>query len=176
MQFFTRVKASKLDFQNQPVDIAIYYGNEKHPDFYQVRLFEEFLIPVCTPEYAERFCLLESDSHLKEVTFLHCTESLEFLSPLNEWQHWLIATNRNPNILKHKYVFNHEELTMVAARNCMGVALGRYHLIKPYIESGELVALFERVSSGFGYDLICRKSDVTRPKIQAFLKWINEMI
>lgn len=171
-----RVKASKLDFQNQPVDIAIYYGNEKHPDFYHVRLFEEFLIPVCTPEYAKRFCLLDNDICLEEVTFLHCTESLEFLSPLNEWQHWLISTNRNLNILKHKYVFNHEELTMVAARNSMGVALGRYHLIKPYIESGELVAISERVPSGFGYDLICRKSDETRPKIHAFLKWINEMV
>ncbi|MBF4377119.1 LysR substrate-binding domain-containing protein, partial [Vibrio anguillarum] len=47
-----RVKASKLDFQNQPVDLAIYYGDNTHADFYHYRLFDEYLTPVCTPEYA----------------------------------------------------------------------------------------------------------------------------
>ncbi|SJN52882.1 LysR substrate-binding domain-containing protein [Vibrio ruber] len=171
-----RVKASKLDFQNQPVDIAIYYGDEKHPDFYRIRLFDEYLVPVCTPEYAERFGLGESDRRLSEATFLHCTESLEFLSPLTEWQHWLESTNRDTNILKHKYVFNHEELTMVAARISMGIALGRYNTIRSYLDSGELIAPFERVSSGFGYDLICPKGHETRPKLQAFLNWIKQYI
>lgn len=169
-----RVKASKLDFQNQPVDIAIYYGNETHPDFYHIRLFNEELVPVCTPEYADRFGLTKDDSRLESATFLHCTESLEFLSPLTEWQYWLSSTGRSASILKHKYVFNHEELTMVAARNSMGIALGRYQTIKSYIDSGELVSLFERIPSGYGYDLICPRGHETRPKLQAFLNWIGQ--
>ncbi|SJN60013.1 Glycine cleavage system transcriptional activator [Vibrio ruber DSM 16370] len=171
-----RVKASKLDFHNQPVDIAIYYGNETHPDFYHIRLFDEYLVPVCTPEYAQRFNLYDSEPRLEEATFLHCTESLEFLSPLSEWQHWLNATGRSTHILQHKYVFNHEELTMVAARNSMGIALGRYHTIQPYLDSGTLVTLFDRVPSGYGYDLICPKGHETRPKLQAFLNWISKYI
>lgn len=171
-----RVKASKLDFQNQPVDLAIYYGDNTHADFYHYRLFDEYLLPVCTPEYAARLGLLDDDSRLHEACFLHCTESLEFLSPLAEWQHWLKQTGRDTDLLQRKYVFNHEELTMVAARQSMGIAMGRYHLIKPYLDSGELIAPFERVPSGFGYDLICPKGHEIRPRFSAFSQWIKEKV
>lgn len=168
-----RVKASRLDFQNQPVDLAIYYGDNTHADFYHHRLFDEYLVPVCTPEYAEQLELFSGDSRLHEACFLHCTESLEFLSPLAEWQQWLKQTGRDINILQRKYVFNHEELTMVAARKSMGIAMGRYQLIKPYLDSGELVAPFERIPSGLGYDLICPKGHETRPRFAAFAQWIE---
>lgn len=171
-----RVKASKLDFQNQPVDLAIYYSDNTQADFYHYRLFDEYLLPVCTPEYAHKLELLNNESRLHEACFLHCTESLEFLSPLAEWQHWLKQTGRDPNLLQRKYVFNHEELTMVAARQSMGIAMGRYYLIKPYLDSGELVAPFERVSSGFGYDLICPKGHETRPRFSAFSQWIKQKV
>ncbi|MFM2486941.1 LysR substrate-binding domain-containing protein [Celerinatantimonas yamalensis] len=168
-----RVKASKLDFQNQPVDLAIYYGDNTHSDFYHYRLFDEYLLPVCTPEYAERFELLKDDTRLHETCFLHCTESLEFLSPQTEWLQWLKETGRDTSVLKYKYVFNHEELTMVAARQSIGIAMGRYQLIKPYLDSGELVAPFERIPSGLGYDLICPKGHETRPRFSAFSQWIK---
>ncbi|MEA9390242.1 LysR substrate-binding domain-containing protein [Acerihabitans sp. TG2] len=172
-----RVKASKLDFQNQPVDLAIYYGDvNRHADFYHHRLFDEYLIPVCTPEYAERLEFFKDESRLHEACFLHCTESLEFLSPLAEWQQWLKKTDRDIRILKHKYVFNHEELTMVAAKHSMGIAMGRYHLIKPYLDGGELVAPFERIPSGLGYDLICPKGHETRSRFQAFSTWIERCV
>ncbi|MBY8175733.1 LysR family transcriptional regulator [Vibrio fluvialis] len=171
-----RVKASKLDFQNQPVDLAIYYGDNTHADFYHYRLFDEYLIPVCTPEYAQKLNLLNDDSRLREACFLHCTESLEFLSPLAEWQHWLTRTGRDIGILQRKYVFNHEELTMVAAKQSMGIAMGRYHLIKPYLDSGELIAPFKRVPSGFGYDLICPKGHEVRPRFSAFSQWLKEKV
>ncbi|WJV53015.1 LysR substrate-binding domain-containing protein [Pectobacteriaceae bacterium CE90] len=171
-----RVKASKLDFQNQPVDLAIYYGNARHADFYHRRLFDEYLTPVCTSEYAEKLAFFKDDSRLHEACFLHCTESLEFLSPLAEWQHWLRKTDRDVNILKKKYVFNHEELTMVATKKSMGIAMGRYCLIKPYLDSGELIAPFERVPSGLGYDLICPKGHEKRSRFQAFSTWIEEYL
>ncbi|CAM2745776.1 LysR family transcriptional regulator [Vibrio ordalii] len=171
-----RVKASKLDFQNQPVDLAIYYGDNTHADFYHYRLFDEYLTPVCTPEYAQKFNLLNDDSRLREACFLHCTESLEFLSPLAEWQLWLTHTGRDISILQRKYVFNHEELTMVAARQSMGIAMGRYYLIKPYLDSGELIAPFKRVPSGFGYDLICPKGHEVRPRFSAFSQWLKEKV
>jgi LysR family D-serine deaminase transcriptional activator len=171
-----RVKASKLDFQNQPVDLAIYYGDANHADFYHQRLFDEYLVPVCTPEYALQLELDKGESRLHEACFLHCTESLELLSPLAEWQYWIKKTGRNVDVLKRKYVFNHEELAMTAAKNSMGIAMGRYHLIKQYLESGELIAPLERVESGLGYDLICPKGHEIKPRFKAFSNWINQYI
>ncbi|MCE0496112.1 LysR substrate-binding domain-containing protein [Vibrio salinus] len=171
-----RVKASKLDFQNQPVDLAIYYGDATHADFYHQRLFDETLVPVCTPQYARSLNLNTGDKQLSEACFLHCTESLEFLSPQAEWQTWLKETNRKIDVMSKKYVFNHEELTMLAAKNSMGIAMGRYQLIKPYLDSGELIAPLETVDSGLGYDLICPKGHEVRPRFNAFSLWINEQL
>ncbi len=171
-----RVKASKLDFQNQPVDLAIYYGDATHADFYHQRLFDETLVPVCTPQYAESLGLNTGDKHLTDACFLHCTESLEFLSPQTEWQRWLKETSRDIDVMSKKYVFNHEELTMLAARNSMGIAIGRYQLIKSYLDSGELITPFESIQSGLGYDLICPKGHELRPRFKAFSLWINEQL
>lgn len=41
----------------------------------------------------------------------------------------------------------------MVAQQSMVIEMERYHLIKTYLDSGELVAPCERVSSGFGYDL-----------------------
>jgi LysR family transcriptional regulator, D-serine deaminase activator len=171
-----RVKASKLDFHNQPVDLAIYYGDSAHADFYHQRLFDEKLLPVCTREYAEKLGLESGDHSLKQACFIHCTESLEFLAPQAEWLYWLKHTGREEDIFHHHYVFNHEELAMLAAKNSMGIAIGRYHLIKSYLDSGELIAPFEAVDSGFGYDLICPKGHEQRPRFKAFSSWVNEMV
>ncbi|CAM2789397.1 LysR substrate-binding domain-containing protein [Vibrio mytili] len=171
-----RVKASKLDFQTEPVDLAIYYGDDVHPDFYHQRLFDEVLLPVCSKEYAEQLGFYKSDQQLKDACFIHCTESLEFLSPQAEWQQWLQQTNRDMDILGHHYVFNHGALAISAAINSMGMLMGRYHLVKPHLESGELVAPFESINSGLGYDLICPKGQEQRPRFQAFLSWMNQQI
>ncbi|SJZ98428.1 HTH-type transcriptional regulator, LysR family protein [Vibrio cincinnatiensis] len=54
--------------------------------------------------------------------------------------------------------------------------MGRYHLIKPYLESGELIAPFERIPSGLGYDLICPKGHEVRPRFSAFFQWIKNQV
>ncbi|WJV61698.1 hypothetical protein PCO87_17795 [Pectobacteriaceae bacterium C52] len=65
---------------------------------------------------------------------------------------------------------------MVATKKSMGIAMGRYCLIKPYLDSGELIAPFERVPSGLGYDLICPKGHEKRSRFQAFSTWIEEYL
>jgi len=171
-----RVKASKLDFQNQPVDLAVYYGDGSHPDFYHQRLFDEKLLPVCSRDYAVKLKLGHNETLLEQACFIHCTESLEFLSPQAEWLLWLKKTGRDTNILNHHYVFNHEELAMSAAKSSMGIAMGRFHLIESYLQSGELIAPFEAINAGLGYDLICPKGHEQKPRFKAFASWINELI
>ena len=169
-----RIKASKLDFKHEPVDLAIYYGNEDHPDLHCQRLFSERLVPVCTPLYAEKFALADGIKRLKDVTFIHCVESLETISPTHEWSTWLKANAIELDTEQRQYQFNHCEMAMVAARQGMGVAMGRAELIQTHIDSGELITPFASVDAGLGYDLICSKGQEIRPKYQAFLNWISE--
>ncbi len=169
-----RIKASKLDFKHEPVDLAIYYGNEEHPDLHCQRLFSERLVPVCTSEYAMQFALADDIKKLKDVTFIHCIESLETISPTHEWSTWLKANSVDLDSEHRQYQFNHCEMAIVAARQGMGVAMGRAELIQTHIDSGELITPFASVDAGLGYDLICSKGQEIRPKYQAFLNWISE--
>jgi LysR family D-serine deaminase transcriptional activator len=167
-----RIKASKLDFKYEPVDLAIYYGNEFNPDLHCLRLFSERLVPVCTPLYAQKFALMDGIEQLKEVTFIHCIESLETISPAHEWSVWLKANEIDLDTEQKQYVFNHGEMAITAARQGMGVAIGRVELIQSYLQSGELITPFASVKAGLGYDLMCSKGQEVRPKYQAFLNWI----
>lgn len=167
-----RIKASKLDFKYEPVDLAIYYGDEYNPDLHCQRLFSEKLVPVCTPAYAQQFALENGIKQLKDVTFIHCIESLETISPTHEWSTWLKAHALELDTERKQYVFNHGEMAIAAARQGMGVAIGRVEIIQPHIDSGELIAPFPAVDSGLGYDLMCANGQEFRPKYQAFLNWV----
>ncbi|MGF1715806.1 LysR substrate-binding domain-containing protein [Photobacterium chitinilyticum] len=177
-----RVKASRLDFQHEPVDIAIYYSASEHPGFYHQRLFDEVLVPVCSPKYfnahfADNEHLM---SQLESATFIHCTESLEASEPNQEWKIWLENQEnealKSLNVMEKTYLFNHSDMAMTAAKNSMGIGMARESLVRSSLESGELVAPFERVNSGRGYDLICLNGQQHRPKISSFIEWLETQL
>ncbi len=50
-----RVRAGVMDFNEERVDLAIYYGATRYPDLYQQRLMAESLLPVCSPRYRQQY-------------------------------------------------------------------------------------------------------------------------
>ncbi|TXZ76011.1 D-serine dehydratase transcriptional activator [Vibrio mimicus] len=177
-----RVKASRLDFQHEPVDIAIYYSDSEHPGFYHQRLFDEVLVPVCSPEYYDIHFSENGDSvsQFASMTFIHCTESLEASEPNHEWKIWLESQNnielKSLDVMERTYLFNHSDMAMIAAKNSMGVAMARESLVRTSLANGELVAPFERVSARRGYDLICLNGQQHRPKNAAFIEWLSTQL
>ncbi|WP_432467877.1 LysR substrate-binding domain-containing protein [Agarivorans sp. Z349TD_8] len=179
-----RVKASRLDFQHEPVDLAIYYGEKSYPEFYSCRLFEEMLTPVCSPTYYRK--LFGEHGHqsstiasqLTKATFIHCSESLEADEPNREWRLWLKAQPEDSlqtlKVLERTYIFNHSEMAMTAAKNEMGIAMARESLVTKSLQTGELIAPFQRVHAGRGYDLICLNGQEHRPRIAAFIDWLKQ--
>ncbi|MBU2897462.1 LysR substrate-binding domain-containing protein [Vibrio hepatarius] len=177
-----RVKASRLNFQHEPVDIAIYYSSSEHPGFYHQRLFNEVLIPVCSPDFYKAHFTNDADlvSQLSCATFIHCDESLETGEPNQEWNHWLQNQSDERlkliNVMEKTYLLNHSDMAMIAAKHGMGIAIGRSSLIQSSLNKGELVAPFEQVSSGLSYDLICLNGQEKRPKNAAFIRWLETQL
>tara|TARA_R110001583_G_scaffold40778_1_gene130075 strand:- start:324 stop:1226 length:903 start_codon:yes stop_codon:yes gene_type:complete len=169
-----RVKASHLDFQHEPVDLAIYYSHEQHPDMHNEIILEEFLTPVCTPLYAEKHNISHNINSLMDANLIHCTESIDSANFDCEWQYWLNRQKEHIRPLPNYYIFNHGEMAISAIRNHMGIGMGRVTLIQPYLDSGELIAPFERIPAGMKYLLICPKGMEFRPKYKAFATWIIE--
>lgn len=114
------------------------------------------------------------------MTFIHCTESLEASEPNHEWKIWLESQNnielKSLDVMERTYLFNHSDMAMIAAKNSMGVAMARESLVQTSLANGELVAPFERVSAGRGYDLICLNGQQHRPKNAAFIEWLSTQL
>ncbi|MGY5451056.1 LysR substrate-binding domain-containing protein [Agarivorans sp. MS3-6] len=177
-----RVKASRLDFQHEPVDIALYYSNNEHPGFYHKRLFDEVLVPVCSPQYFDEY-FDNADpvtTQLSNVSFIHCTESLEGTEPDIEWSVWRDHQQdeelQSLDIMKRTFQINHSDMAMIAARNGLGIGIARKSLVQEYLENGQLVMPLSEAPSGLGYDLICMQGQQTRPKIAAFINWMSSQL
>jgi LysR family D-serine deaminase transcriptional activator len=180
-----RMKGSPLNFQHEPVDIAIYYSDGKHSNFYHQRLFDEYLTPVCSPEYYRQLFGEASlapgwEDLFNKATFIHNTESLEFIRSDEEWSYWLTKQNNkkleNTDVLLNHLIMNHCDMAMSAAEEGMGITMGRYYLVRDKIEKGTLIAPFAKVKSKLGYDLICPLEHKSRAKINAFIQWLNTQI
>ncbi|CAM3760007.1 LysR substrate-binding domain-containing protein [Vibrio aquimaris] len=177
-----RVKASRLNFQHEPVDIAIYYSSGEHPGFYHQKLFDEKLIPVCSPDYFKTHFSNENGifSQLSNITFIHCNESIETGDYSQEWDLWLKNQNDESlcsiNTKEKTYLFNHADMAMIAAKNGMGVGMGRLSLIKSSLDKGELVTPFNQVNAELSYDLICLNGQQNRPKNAAFIQWLEAQL
>ncbi len=170
-----RVKASKLDFQHEPVDMAIYYGDGQNPGFYQLRLFDEWLTPALSPHYAEQLNLAANKEHIfAEASLIHCIESLDTLSYTNEWQTWQQKTGFEINFEHQRTIINHAEMAISSARNNMGIMMGRLALIRPHLRTRELITPFPLIKSGLGYDLICPAGLEHRPRYRAFIEWMQK--
>ncbi len=83
-----RVRAGAVDFNEERVDLAIYYGATRCSDLHRELLMEERLVPVCSPAYAERLGLLREPARLAEACFIHASESTDVQQLFSEWRLW----------------------------------------------------------------------------------------
>ncbi|MGF1695275.1 LysR substrate-binding domain-containing protein [Vibrio lamellibrachiae] len=157
-------KQNIADFQFDPIDLGIFYSDGHYPDHFKMPLFQGKRIPICTPEYADKHRLFDDVLNLKEVNFIHNGSH-------SAWRYWLDQMKVNINCTQRCDVFAHEH-SSEAARQSMGIALGRLEFDYSLIESGELVAPFPAIESGKGYDLVCPQGMQSRAKFQAFSNWI----
>lgn len=166
-----RIKASdtEVDFVREDVDIAIYYGDGEYSSLHTERLFEEHLMPVCSPSLLEKKPL-ETMEQLKDHTLLHDAST-------DEWRMWIKHAGAEGVNLEHGPVFSHSGMVLQAARHGQGIAIGHSVLTEMDLESGRLVAPFDVVvDSGNSYDLVCPMNSHDRPKIVAFREWLMSKV
>lgn len=156
-------------FQFSALDIGIYYSKGEYPDCFSQRLFTGQRLPVCTPEYAQAFNLYGNIEHLSQVNFIHSSST-------SVWKQWLKKNALTLDCTKKQYLFTHNNLTIDAAKNGIGIAMGRLEFLRDELKSGVLVAPFEMMESGKGYDLVCPQGLQKRAKFQAFSKWVLSQI
>ena len=131
-------------------------------------LFEETFVPVCSPAF------LASRQRPTHPGDLHEWPLLYDLAWEDYWTHWFACQEAGAPDMSRASGYRLYSMTIQAALEGMGVALGHSLLIAPHLERGTLVALFEPpVAAPARYFLALAPGSREKPEGRAFLDWLR---
>ena len=131
-------------------------------------LFEETLVPVCSP------ALLRRHARPAEPRDLHRWPLLYDLAWAPHWTYWFAHHGAPPADLSLASGFRSHSMTVRAAVEGMGVALGHTRMIADELEQGMLVPLFgSGVPAPASYVLCTAPGALERPGVKAFRDWVR---
>lgn len=153
------------DFTREDVDIAIRASAEPDPGLFAMRLFGDKLTPLCGRRFRDRLKTLDD---LRKVPLIDTgTEP--------EWPIWLKAVGLADLKPRRSLIFDSTKIAVEAAIAGAGVALGPTSLFREDLAEGHLFQPFpQEVESGKAWWLVCPHPFVERPKIRAFIQWIEQ--
>lgn len=160
----------------ETVDVSILRGDGSWADHYAERLLDEEVFPVCSPAYLAQAGLaqagpLRDPGDLVETVLIHVVANHE------EWMTWPVwLTEMNVTLPEdhRQLLINTYPLSIQAACDGLGVALGWRYLVDAHLESGQLVRpLPQSVTTQDGYYILTRKNRNLTPQAEAFLEWVR---
>lgn len=156
------------EFPSDGTDVAIRLGR-RWTGVRAERLFGADLFPVCSPRLITRERPLGSPADLARHTLLHVSTSP------GDWKVWLDAAGQSSFPWSTGSRFDSYALTLQAAVEGLGVAIGRRAFVEHDLASGRLVQPFAlTVAVDEAWFLIFPDAVASRPEIKAFRSWIVE--
>lgn len=150
------------------IDISIKYGNPNPDDSRNFSLFSDRLIPVCSPEFAAQ----NSSNSLDDIS--RC--KLIHLSAADErWTSWGTWFQNQGHLtgLSHGVSVNNYSIALQAAKDGQGLVLGWERLIKPLLDSGELVPFGTyRIGAPYKFYIQLQSKEVLTENVQIVLDWL----
>ena len=147
------------EFTTPDIDAIVVRGSGQWAGLNAIPLFAETLTPMCTPEVAASLTCL---ADLARLTLLHPGPSHD------EWRCWLDSALAKDVDADRGLVLDTLELTLTAAAQGHGVAIGDARMARDRIEAGVLVTPFDHVvRNGLGYFLVYPSQRAPQHKIRA---------
>lgn len=134
-----------VDFYSEPYDCAILLASGRFPaDVESFRLFDEWLIPVCHPDY-----LPDPEPELSVL------RTCDFLHPSpdrRDWRRWLTRMDALDISIDSGQVFDTLDQGISAAQQGLGISVVDLVLASTDLAAGRLVTPFkDAVATGDGY-------------------------
>ena len=160
---------SLVDFQRDDVDAAIRYGRGQWPGLRADWLMADELFPVCSPSLLRGDKPLQRPEDLKGFPLLHTSNANS-----DDWRLWLTAAGLPVDIAKQPGItFDMIFMTIQAAIDGIGVAMGRTSYVQDDITKGRLVVPFKiALPADAGFYLVSPESRREAPKLAAFRQWM----
>ncbi|MDB5566796.1 MAG: transcriptional regulator, LysR family [Tardiphaga sp.] len=160
---------SMVDFKNGDVDAAIRYGRGRWPGLRADWLTADQLFPVCSPALLQGDRPLRTPEDLVHHTLLHSSGGYD-----DDWRLWLTAAGLPTDISKQPGLsFDMIFMTLQAAIDGLGVAVGRTTYVEGDLAKGRLVVPFKiSLPADAGFYLVSPEAAANTPKLKAFREWL----
>jgi len=160
---------SLVDFQRDNVDAAIRYGRGQWPGLRADWLMADELFPVCSPSLLRGDKPLRQPEDLRGYPLLHTSNTNS-----DDWRLWLTAAGLPADIAKQPGItFDMIFMTIQAAIDGIGVAMGRTSYVQDDIAKGRLVVPFKiALPADAGFYLVAPDGRREAPKLTAFRQWM----
>jgi LysR family transcriptional regulator, glycine cleavage system transcriptional activator len=158
-----------VDFKSGDVDAAIRYGRGDWPGLHADWLMADQLFPVCSPALLTGKRPLRCPEDLRDHVLLHTSNANS-----DDWRLWLTAAGLPANISRQPgLTFDLILMTVQAALDGIGVAMGRTSYVEADIAKGRLVVPFKiTLPANAGFYLVCPEATADTPKLAAFRQWL----
>ena len=131
-------------------DFGIQWGRGNWPNFDAIKLWDERLVAVCSPDYRDRL-QIENPGDVQRCTLLHVDNK-------RMWAEWVggVGTTLRPDQPSMMLEDRHFQLS--ATMNGLGISLFAEWLVSSELRAGSLVNPFQRsYPTEFGYHLVLPK-------------------
>jgi LysR family glycine cleavage system transcriptional activator len=158
-----------VDFTNQNVDMAVYFG---HGDWHDVDAYfvsHVYLSPMCSPGLLRGGKPLQKPDDLRQHTLIHVSKRMY------EWPEWLALAGLEYKGFRRDLKLSTAQLATAAAREGLGVALADSTLSRDELKSGQLVQPFDiQLDTHNSYYLVHQKDRPMTYGMQVFKDWVME--
>ena len=157
----------EVDPDRRDFDVWIAFTDRVADTLHAETLFEETLLPVCSPAF------LKAQGQPREPSDLHGWPLLYDLHWATYWSHWFAHHGLGAADLSQASGFRLYSMMVQAAVEGMGVALGHSLMIARELAEGTLVSLFDsRVTAPARYLLVTAPASIGKPEVRAFREWV----
>jgi LysR family transcriptional regulator, glycine cleavage system transcriptional activator len=158
-----------VDFKSGDVDAAIRYGRGHWPGLRADWLMADELFPVCSPALLAGKKPLRQPEDLADHVLLHNSAGNN-----DDWRLWLTAAGLPANLSKQPGItFDLVYMTVQAAIDGIGVAMGRTSYVEADIAKGRLVVPFKiTLPADAGFYIVSPEASADSRKLTAFRQWL----
>ena len=158
-----------VDFEREPVDVAIRLGPGRYPGLRTDLLMHERFFPVCSPKIARG---LKRPSDVARHTLLH-DEWEPRIPDQMDWRAWLDSIGAKGVKTTRGVRFSFSHMTLQAAAAGQGIALASSALVGNDLTTGVLVRPFGalEVPGPYAFHIVAPEANAEREKIALFREW-----
>lgn len=161
------VYANHRNYHSDASDLSIRFGSGQWTGYQAEKLIPGRMIPVASRDFLRVHGYIDTPEILAQSRLVHDEER-------SSWQQWFTEQNVR-RFRRDGALFEDGLLTLAAVRAGLGCALMREPMIAPYLQSGELVKLFDHASDdGRDYYLCVRQGVELSEEGKALQQWLRD--